>query len=339
MTRPSLPTTAPAMTAPADGATLPVAPPALPVTTPTLATPEGAGALVPDLGDDTWADEDDEADEFYDEPEESTDTAAAATSAKATNRLGLKITDRDILMLQFLTRYKYATYPQIAGYLDTSVNALRQRLPRMKKAGLITSDNGGATSLQVWRPTDSGVKMCGLDMRAPSLSWAMVAHTLGLVDLGIRFEKMGEVVVTEREIRAADTRERPSDRMAAARQYHASTSVDPDEAAPPLYVVALGKGESQYSHIPDMVLVREPENGEPMSVAIELELQRKPPNQWRKVLLAYKNSSNFGGVMYFTHRKAIARAVEKIAKELGMEHMVAVRPFTPAEGSKIPMPE
>jgi hypothetical protein len=128
--------------------------------------------------------------------------------------------------------------------------------------------------------------------------------------------------------------------MAAAREFHANqpTRLDPDDVAPPLYVVALGRGDAQYSHIPDMVLVREPENGEPMSVAIELELQRKPPNQWRKVLLAYKNSNNFGGVLYFTHRKPIANGITKIAKELGMDHMVEVRPFTPAEGSKIPMP-
>lgn len=306
--------------------------PAVEAPAPVVAEP----ALLPDVVGDDWGDlsDGDDEDEF-DEPEESTDTAAAAVDKKAARPVGVKMTDRDVALLQFLTRYKYATYPQIADHLDTSVNALRQRFPRLKKAGLITSDNGGPNAFLVWRPTDTGVKLSGYDMRTPTLSWGAVNHTLGLVDLGIRFEKAGEVVVTEREIRAADNRDRPSDRMATALAHHDTVE---DEPAP-LFVVTLGAGQGQYSHIPDMVLVRAPQpDGAPMSVAIELELQRKPPTQWRKVLHAYRRSPNIGGVMYFTHRRDIARSIQKVAAELNMTDMVQVRSFTPSAGSKMPTP-
>lgn len=250
---------------------------------------------------------------------------------------GLRITDRDLELLRFLARYQYATYPQIAAYLDTTTNALRQRFPRLRAAGLIEWDNAGVTAAGVWRPTRLGIKLSGLDLPVPGLSWGTAAHTLGLVDIGIRFERAGETVVTEREIRAADQRGRqPSDRMRAARSFHnpQSGGLEAEVMPEPLYMVRSGK----YWHAPDMVLVRPPAaGGEPQSIAVELEMTHKEPARLRRILNAYKHARNIGYVIYYTHRKDIRDAIQRAADGLGISHKLEVRRFVPAEsGIRLP---
>lgn len=317
----------------------------IPVTRPTLPATQGEGTRpaprpVLDAAEQEWEEPTPEVNPDDVFPSDDPEGAAERASERKKNKaVGVKVTERDVALLQFLTRYRYATYPQIAGYLGTSVNALRQRFPRLAKAGLIVGDNAGQAKFLAWRPTETGVLLSGLDLPTPTLSWATAAHTLGLVDIGIRMEAAGETVVTEREIRAAETRERPTERMIAARKFYgderASTDVD---AATPMFVVHLGAGEGQFTHIPDMVLLREPgPDGAPQSVAIELELRRKPPTQWRKILRAYRDSKVFGYVVYYVHRRDIRDGIQKAAIELGMTHMIEVRKFTPAD-STLPLP-
>jgi hypothetical protein len=260
-----------------------------------------------------------------------------AAAKKKNKDYSIALTDRDMAMLQFLARYRFATYPQLARYFETTPVALRQRMPRLAKEGIVVRKTIGKSQHGVWLPTDTGIKVSGLDLPTPTLSWATAAHTLGLVDVGVMYELEGETVVTEREIRAADTRDRPSARMVSAMKY---AGVDPDEPIEDgslrMYVVNLGGGESHYGHIPDMVLVRPPApDGSPASVAIELELVHKPATQWRKMLRAYLNAPHFGEVIYYTSQRKIAAGVAKAAQEVGAEHMVSVRRFSPSESSAI----
>jgi hypothetical protein len=238
---------------------------------------------------------------------------------------GMRLTERDIVILQFLTRYRFANYPQIAGYTGRSEEALRQAMGRLRRAGLVTTPANRETRVidrDLWLPTKVGVDLSGLDLPVPTYSPATAFHTLGLVDIGIRFEAAGETVVTEREIRAADTRERPTDRMLRAQAFYG----DPAAGRPP-FVISLGAGQGQFTHIPDAVLLRAPSDGSPQTVAIELELRRKPPTQWRKILRAYRDSPNIGYVVYFTDSKPIRDGLAQAAKALSMEHMMEVRRY------------
>lgn len=234
---------------------------------------------------------------------------------------GVMLTGRDVAILRFLTRYRYATYPQIAAAFGVGYSALRHRLPRLAREGLLVRRGIGKSGYGVWLPTDAGVRVGGLDLPTPTLSWATVAHTLGLVDIGIRFEALGETVVTEREIRAADTRERPG------------------EGDGPRYLVPLGGPGGVYRHVPDLVLARPPAaDGAAQSVAVELELVHKPAAQWRKILRGYREAPHLGGVVYFVASRKIAVGIDRAAREVGAEQVVAVRRFTPADGA-LPEPD
>jgi len=73
----------------------------------------------------------------------------------------LRITDRDILILSWLTRLGAATYADLARITGTSVEALRQRLPRLQSTGLAVArkSHRGNRPIAVWVPTALGAKV------------------------------------------------------------------------------------------------------------------------------------------------------------------------------------
>lgn len=258
--------------------------------------------------------------------------------ATARRQQGLVLTSRDILTLQFLARYKYATYPQLGAYLDMAPDALRRRLPRLAAEGVLAFKSVGKTS-KVWVPTKTGITLSGLDLTVPETSLGTANHSLALVDLGIWFEQGGERVVTEREIRAADVRGKLTERMIEARSL-IYPDIALDELAarvdgPPLFSALIGSGEA-YMHIPDMVIVRPPaEDGSPGSIAIELELRRKARSAWKRVFAAYASSPNVGLVVYYTHRRDLATALTSTIKDMGLDYMIKVKKYTASDHSPV----
>lgn len=252
---------------------------------------------------------------------------------------GLRLTDRDHQMLNFLARYRLATIGQLARHFDTSETALRNRLPRLEKAGLLAWAYTGQTKPKVWTITDTGLKVCGAQLSAPQISWGTLRHTLGLVDLGTTFETAGELVVTEREVRAAATRNVPTARMKTAIDIRKSLNADPGadsaSSAQAGYIVPMAG--RQWGHIPDMVLVRQPfENGSPGSIAIELELTRKNLSEWRNILTAYRDNGQFAQVVYYVTDADIEKAVTATINALGAQDRIQVVRFTPIETTALP---
>ena len=312
---------------------------------PASPAPTGTGPSTPETPETPRTVEDllDGEDDWSDVEEVEAQVSAKAKAARDKERVTranrpVAVTSRDIAVLQFLARYRMATYPQIASAFGISYAALRHRMPRLAKEGLVVRRAIGKSAYNVWLLTDTGTKLADMDLAVPTLSWATVAHTLGLVDIGIRFESLGEIVVTEREIRAADTRDQPSERM---RDAMGVAGIDDgfEAAKARLYVVNMGDGTRQYAHIPDMVLARPPApSGAPRSVAVELELSHKPAAQWKKILAAYKEAPHIGQVIYFTHQSKVRSGILSAAKEVGAEHMVRVRKFEPSEENVVPLP-
>lgn len=288
---------------------------------PTSPTPVVSTSVDPTFGDD-W------------EEEEELDIPLVKEPAKGKGgrgKKGFSISERDIRILRFLSRYRYATYPQIALAFDATPLSLRQRFPQLARQGLVVKKKIGQTSYSVWLPTKSGIAVGGQDLTVPEFSWGTVAHTVGLVDLGVRFEKAGELVVTEREIRSAERGLDPTDYMNTAAAVVATKDV-------PLFVVPMQKADyGQQRHYPDLVLVREPtSNGASKSVAIELELNAKRPADWRRILRAYMHAPNLGGVVYYTHDKRIFDGVMTAAREVGTpQGFVQVKKYQPGTDSPI----
>jgi hypothetical protein len=238
---------------------------------------------------------------------------------------GIRLTERDHLILGFLARYRCATVGQLARMFDTSEPALRMRLPRLERAGLVTWAWAAQTKPKLWLITSSGLATVGMHLSVPTIRWGQLRHTLGLVDLGISFESSGEVVLTEREIRAAATRYMPTDRLKSSINF----DDDPDVIRRQLIVPSAGRA---MGHIPDMVLVRQSfANGLSGNISIELELTRKNYTEWKNILTAYKNSTVFHEVYYFVVSSEIKRGLNSVIKSVGAGDKIKVLQFKPVD--------
>lgn len=266
------------------------------------------------------------------DPDADDTDAPGAPVATGNRRKGTKLTDRDLSILRFITRYRYVTYAQLVQQFGINAASLRRRLPKLEREGLVKSVRASRTLGVLWRITEDGTVVCNLPIDAPKkIAWSTVAHTLGIVDLGIQFEEAGELVVTEAEIRAADTRNVVSDRMekVMGQGHRRITNA-------PIFAIGAGSGNGGRTglHVPDMVLAR-PENpkfpGQPQSLAIELELRRKAPSRVRQVLLAYRKAPNIGAVVYFTHDPQVRDLIRQCAADTNTTDIVDVRRWEPSD--------
>lgn len=257
---------------------------------------------------------------------------------------GIRLTDRDFMLFAFLGRYRVATVGQLSRRFQTTDSALRNRLPRLERAGFVTGIVAVQTKPKVWTVTELGLKVAGLSLPTPQIKWATLRHTLGLTDIGITYELGGELVVTEREIRAATTRNTPTDRMRTAIDLRAAVTLnainageDPAvaQAAMDGYSLKIpGKG---FGHIPDMVIIRQPfPNGASGSISIELELTRKTLSAWNAIITAYRDSPLFAQVGYFVPDNSMERALKGVITALNANNKVFVQRFEPLDTTAEP---
>jgi len=268
------------------------------------------------------------------------EVAASKPSKGASKKF--RMTERDVKILAFLGRYRFATVGQLSRAFDTSETALRNRLPRLEEQGLVSWAWVTQNKPKVWLPTTEGLAAASLQLREPTIKWGQFRHNLGLVDLGIAFEAAGEAVVTEREIRAAAGRYEPSSRLRKAIELSRSqlglpeipvdglTPAEESERLRESFIISM-PGRSM-GHVPDMVLLRHPyESGASGHIAVELELTRKGLGEWRAILTAYRNSPKYDKVHYFAGSKEIARSLGGVIQGLALDDMVSVSLFEPVD--------
>lgn len=270
---------------------------------------------------------------------------------------GFRLTPRDVRVIDFLGRYRYATKVQAARLTGTSEAAINARMIRMGHAGFLRKESV-ANGKGVWTPTREGMGVADLDfapLGAGRISVVTMAHTLGLANLGVEvevgngaelfdFPLDSERVVTERMISSSQLRMRkarevreaddwvgtwePDDLLLRDAEY--DPSGDSPELVPgneALFVVT----SSLYGkeHVPDMVIpMRRGEDGFSRNVAVELELSPKHHSEWKRILMTYMESDVFGSVVYFTHKKTIANALLGIADGIGMKNLI-MRKYVP----------
>lgn len=271
---------------------------------------------------------------------------------------GFHLTERDILIIRFLARYRYAYNFQIARLCDTSPKAINIRLRKLAERGFIKKKT--VTGAQhIWLSTKAGNLVADVDLPAikdGQLSWVTVAHTLGLVNIGVELEiggdnllkevewplynkrdrkgnpVIGERVLTEKEIRQGQQKWRMNRTTAEMRDMVEAAVVDTGNAyvneatgeisypdAPEL----LEGNEGLYvvygtlEHIPDMVIQRGRDaDGKPVNIAIELELNQKTTEDWKRILRTYRDyGSMYDKVIYFTHKRSIYNLLNKINQE------------------------
>jgi hypothetical protein len=249
---------------------------------------------------------------------------------------GFHLTERDIIIMKFLARYRYAYTDQLARLVDTMPRAIITRMTTLEKRGFVRKQP--ITERQyLWMTRKAGNLIADIafgEIKKGTVSYATIAHTIGLANLGVELEReeggkdilgerqdpddeppksryklglwgnpegktYGEMTVTEREIRQGQMRWRGGRSTAEMRELVEFAVMDTEEQQELLegnegLFVVYGLG-ADGEHIPDLVVARpRDENNKPMHIAIELELTGKPSPQWKRILRWYRDN----GIMY-----------------------------------------
>jgi len=190
-----------------------------------------------------------------------------------------------------------------------------------------------------------------------AIAWGHLRHQLHLADIGIAMEQGLEIVLTEREIRAASVRvkggrgvdgfvmvEAPTPRMLTAFEQELSSQFAPTGGEPvsiadltrTVYTVPMVSGRRRgggVGHIPDMVLLRRSfEDGRSGNVALELELTRKPLSDWKSIVESYVRHEGYAQVQYFFTSPDLLRSfVSVVAGVPGGVGKVSASLFVPVD--------
>lgn len=195
------------------------------------------------------------------------------------------LTERDVALLQWVTRHGVVTAEQIARRFFSGQSATYRRLRKLIGLGLIRRDPTHYREPFVIRVTPAGARVAGIGVGAADLHLADVHHALALVDLSDRLvsEHPSAILITEREYRATLLRALRAGRRA------------------------------RMSRITDRVLHLAPEEGA-TRVAIELDLTNKRLYGLTRIITAYTDAfdprpdgDGFGAVWWYVNPSAVMR--------------------------------
>lgn len=278
------------------------------------------------------------------------------------------LNERDYVLMDFMTRHRYCYSEQLARLVKAENKDIRVRLTKLEKEGYIRREVI-TRGQDLWLTRKAGLQIIGSPYNAIAkgqVATLYIQHTIGVANLAVELEMgegaknilgepdfpkmnrypygkydpdvepsvLGEMIVTEREIRSSNRVLRGGNSKETTLDFkHKVEAAAADRTAPErlegnewMFVV-YGKGE----HVPDLVVSRpRGVNGEPQHIAIELELTAKDLPGWRRILKWYKEYGiMYDKVYYFTHARTIATRLGKVIEELGLEDKVLIRKYIP----------
>jgi hypothetical protein len=301
----------------------------------------------PLAGSELWEDED--------VPDTHLGLNAEAPQPKKAKKPKLALTKRDIEIITLCARYRFAYREQIQHYFQSE--NVRNRLTRLADEGLLRKDM--VTQNQaLWLPSQAGLDVADLDLthiERGRYSATSIAHSIGLLNLGIEIEKgwenllkedvwpnlnrvdrdgnrlQGETVITEREIANSFNRLKGIAKGDARKTADTSSELLKlrndalgEIPAPGKLPLEMREGMAglfvgyfqNKSHTPDMVIARpRSQDGTSNHIAIELELNPKPIPDWIRILRSFKADPMFKSVIYFTHKRSIVNQLTEVNKK------------------------
>jgi hypothetical protein len=224
------------------------------------------------------------------------------------------LTARDRRMLHFLAEHRLVLESQIVSLLGDSRSSVQRRLRTLAAKGYLAHKPGFDRSrCCVIRPR--GLAAIGSALKAPEENLGMYRHDVGVAWLWLaaargRFGPLADVI-GERRIRSHDM----------------AFPGDP-------YALRLGGYDEhgrERRHCPDILLIDHSGH----RLALELELTAKNKARREEILAGYGADRRLAGVLYVveknSHGRAIGRAIESTAAELGIGERLQVRPLPPLE--------
>ncbi|MDG9709644.1 hypothetical protein [Streptomyces sp. DH10] len=190
---------------------------------------------------------------------------------------GWQRTEEDEKLLRLATRYSTLTLHQAAyACWGGRIEAARRRVRLMTEAGLLhRSADVRWTGTVVWT-TERGARVAGVGLGAPHPPGERLLHRLVLADVGLSMEADGHMMLTEREVRAAEASGRAAELLADL----GVPNVPEGARRGQLLAVPAG---ARAVHWPDLVMVL----ADGRLVAVEVKLTPKPRAALRAILRAY----------------------------------------------------
>lgn len=279
----------------------------------------------------------------------------------------VQLTERDITLVSFLTRYQFSTMHALCTLTNSSPDSLRKRLTQLRAAGLVLADKTPAG--RVWHASQQGIALVGLDFQEKDeIRPSTIHHTVAVAELAAHLEAehahakdvlglgaafpvsmrpmsgarsddgsgltFGQVCISEREIRQSQQRFHGGMSTSELRDAVMNAAADPEapelEAGNENLFVVYGNGGVTGQHVPDLVVTRpRAADGSPQHIAIEFERTQKTREEVERILLGFRDhGSMFTTLIYFTPHRGIANHVRNVAADVGFERIEARR-FAP----------
>jgi hypothetical protein len=170
-----------------------------------------------------------------------------------------RISERDLEVLEFIARFGVVPRDAVALWANTRRAMTLRRERRLRDAGLVRTVRPFGADGPFVVCTRTGLRAVGHEVLGPAgLSPATARHSAAAARLGAQLELAGERVLSERELKAREQRERER-----------------------VFSAELSAGRF---HRPDLVVL----NGDP--TAIEVELSEKAPARLDEILRGWRRA-------------------------------------------------
>ncbi len=222
-------------------------------------------------------------------------------------RRNVKLTQRDLELLEFAAEHRLVLRPQVQAWLGVSDGAAYSRLHALQAAGFLAGEQQLHRQASCHRITAKGLTAVGSGYRPPRAYLGSYHHDVGMAWLWLAaractFGEMREVV-SERRMRSEDRR------------------AERDQPAWGIPRWGLGARGGERLHYPDLLLI----TPEGRRIAIELELKSKTPSHREAILSSYAADPRIDAVVYLVDRPAVGAGIQASARRVGVSARVHVQ--------------
>lgn len=212
------------------------------------------------------------------------------------SELNIRLTERDLQIIDFLFKVNFATLEQVAKYLKTDKEqSLYIRLNQLSKKEYVAGEKIFYSEPQVYAPGKKAKEVVNTDLSIPKVIPNLYQHTLKVVDLFLLLKNDPGIsdIITEPEL----IRQKLSD-------------IKPGESRP--------KGESFYN-IPDLVMVKNERR-----IAYEVELSKKARKRVQQKIDFYSKSREYYQVFYLCGSEGVKNLIADEVQKMRLSHIEIV---------------
>jgi hypothetical protein len=226
---------------------------------------------------------------------------------KPRRRRGIRITDRDRILLSFIGEHRLVLATHVQALLGISAGAAYARLYSLSEAGFLIHRPLFQGEPGCYQITHKGLQLIDSALPRPRIDLRGYRHDVGVAWLSLAARN--GVFGPMREVHA--------ERLLRSHDGTAEGREDPLGVR----LGGVGPGGRARLHYPDLVLV----GADGRRFAIELELSQKGRSRLEQIIAGYGADRRVDGVLYLVDDARVARGVRAAATNVGISHLVHVQ--------------